>query len=427
VVLLLTRWSSDDEAAPVLLAGHPDGRVREAALPGLARRATPASIGMLVVRCDDWVPQVAGAAQALLRETVERGGAAVLLPALSLLEQLATARTRSPTFARELLALVARDVPTVVLTDTLRSPDRRLRRSVARLIATKADAAQALDVAFGQDDPLTLSIVARAACGRERSEALAERLWRAPAARVRALALERLLAGGSATAAAERALLDPSAPVRWLAQAHLTRHGVDVAARYAAALGAPPVRARVEAALRGLAETHAALHAPLVASFRRHRSARVRETVCRTLEALGATGERDTLFALADDPSRRVARRAGLALVKPALAGPDVERLWAASLRRRDSALWPALVGLDRWLLLALACRGSLARDATANEHGRFFAEHVVRTWNSSFRPPPPALRQELAESLPRALRGFEAGTARELGFVLRPFFVDLT
>jgi hypothetical protein len=54
-VATLAKISGAPEATAVILAAHPSGWVREAALPLLGQCSTPLSVGMLVLRSNDWV------------------------------------------------------------------------------------------------------------------------------------------------------------------------------------------------------------------------------------------------------------------------------------------------------------------------------------------------------------------------------------
>lgn len=421
----LIRFAGAGDAIGILLAGHRDGRVREAALPLLARQATPLSLGMLLLRGADWVPEVRDAAQRLLRNVVTEHGVAVLLDVLPIRERLGTGAARAAGFAQEMIDLL-RDVSTAELVSRLGSSDRALRRAIARRLASRPDIGSGVDAALAQDDAVTLGVVALAALGRDPSAALAERLWQAPVASVRAAAVDALLTGSAAVEVAERALLDRSAEVRRRGQGHLKQTGRDVSGHYVRFLANDSARPlAVALALRGLAEMGYAGH-PFVASFCRHRSAAVRKTACSVLGALDARQERGAVAALLGDPSRSVVRQASLVFVRFGLTDPEVSRLWSLAVTRSDDALWPALRGLDRWRRLDLACKGLLADDARASALGSALMRHVDETWNRSFAPPRESVREGLSRSLPLALLRLDRPLAQRMTFALRPFFPGL-
>jgi hypothetical protein len=416
----LAEASGDTETTAVLLATHPSGWVRETAIALLAESSSPLSVGMLVVRASDWVSEVRAAARTALRRVVEREGPEALLPCLPLLEQTGDGDARGRAFALEMLD-VARHASPEALRRALHSPDRRTRRASARVLAHRALALSALDDALAQDDPVTLSLVAEGTLA-DAPLSVVERLSRPPAiARVRALALRRLFEhetdGGAAHA--EGALLDRSASVRAMAQTWLQRAGVDVAALYAARLDAPSLAAGATGvAVRGLAETGSSADLDRLAPFAVHASARVREAVCAAIERLGAADRRDELFAFARDPSRRIARRAGLALVRSRLDRSQLDRLWACATERADASLLPAFTSLDRWQQVLYAARGLPAGSPLAAA----LLEHAMATWNRSFTSPPAAVGDELRQALPRVLTVLGAEKATLLRHSLRPF-----
>jgi hypothetical protein len=415
--------ASSDVDAAVLLATHWNGWVREAAVPLLGRRPTPLSVGMLVVRSADWVLEVRLAAQSELREVVRREGPDVLLPSLPLVEQMNGGDARCRPFALELLGL-ARDASPAALRSALHGPDRRARRSSARLLARSAFDLAALDDALAQDDPVTLALVAEAALA-DAPLAIVERLSRPPAiARIRALALGRLLedAADGGAVHAQHALMDRAASVRAVAQRFLQRAGVDVASLYAARLGAPAASA---IAVRGLTEMTSRPHLPEIASLASHPSARVREAVCVAIEVLDATNQ-ELLLAFARDSSRRVARRAGLALVRSNLDPGRLDRLWACAVERGDRCLFPAFTTLDRWRQLLLAARGLQSGQTHAVELAGALLDRLMTTWNRSFTSPSASVHEELGAVLPLVLSRIDAYTRVSLRHALRPFLPNL-
>jgi hypothetical protein len=416
----LAAASGDPETTAVLLATHPSGWVRESAIALLAESARPLSVGMLVVRASDWVAEVRASAQAALRKVVEREGPEALLPALPLLEQTGAGDSRGRAFALELL-VAARSASPEALRRALHSPDRRARRASARLLARSPLALPALDDALAQDDPVALALVAEGVLA-DAPLSVVERLSRPPAiARVRALALRRLFEheADRGAAHAESALMDRSASVRAMAQTWLQRAGVDVATLYAARLDALPLAAGATGvAVRGLAETGSPADLDRLAPFAVHASARVRDAVCAAIERLGPAERRDDLFAFARDPSRRIARRAGLALVRSHLDRSQLDRLWACATERADASLLPAFTSLDRWQQVLYAARGLPAGSPLAAA----LLDHAMTTWNRSFTSPPAAVSEELCQALPGVLAALGAEKGTLLHHSLRPF-----
>jgi hypothetical protein len=424
LVATLAQRSSHREKAAILLAAHPSGWVREAAVPLLATQATPLSIGMLVVRSADWVNEVRTAARESLLELIDRDGPDALLPCLSLIEQLGTSDARCREFAQQLLARAA-TAKAEGLYAALTSPDRRTRRSAARLLARRGLAPDALEKAFGQDDPVTLGLIAEASVDAV-DLATVERLSHCKVvARVREAALRRLVKeqGAAASRHVDRALLDRSGSVRAVAQGCAKDRGVDLPQRYADILADQgATRIHLEVAIRGLVEVGGTAHTRLIAALAAHSSSRVREAVCVGLEALDVEGGAHILFELVRDRSRRVARRAGDALVRSRL-GPDaLDRLWLAATERSDDALLPAFIALDRWRQLVYAVRGLQSREPHAGALGLALLDNAMAIWNGSSMTPSTAVRDELSGALPAVLSRLDGERSRLLEHSIRSF-----
>jgi HEAT repeats len=425
LVATLAQRSSHREKAAILLATHSSGWVREAAVPLLATQATPLSIGMLVVRSSDWVNEVRTAARRSLLELVDhRDGPDALLPCLSLIEQLGTSDARCREFAQQLLARAA-TAKADSLHAALDSQDRRTQRSAARLLARRGLAPDALEKAFGQDDPVTFGLIAEASVDAV-DLATVERLSHCKVvARVREAALRRLVKeqGAAASRHVDRALLDRSGSVRAVAQSYAKDRGVDLPQRYADILADQrPTRAHLEVAIRGLVEVGGTAHTQLIAALAAHSSSRVREAVCTGLEALDVEGATNTLFALVGDRSRRVARRAGDALVRSRL-GPDaLDRLWLAATDRSDDALLPAFIALDRWRQIVYSVRGLQSREPHAGVLGLALLDNAMATWNGSSMTPSTAIRDELSGALPAVLPKLDDQRSRLLEHSIRSF-----
>jgi hypothetical protein len=310
----------------------------------------------------------------------------------------------------------------------LSSTDRPVRRCAARILIRRSLALPALDQAVVQDDSVTLTLLADAALP-DAPVSVVERLSNPPlSARVRALPLDRLLvvAPEMARRHAERSLMDRSPKVRAVAQRFLETAGVDVAGLYAAhlTLGRRP-RRMSEVAIRGLTEVGAKAQFTLIAAQASHPSPRVREAVCSAIETL-APDQKELLFTLVGDSSRRVARRAALALVRSGIDPAGLDRLWECAIRRSDAGLLTAFVGVDRWRQLLYAARGLRSGEPLAVSLGSALMDHVLATWNSGFSTPPASARDELSAMLPVVLRRIPKRQALVMRLSLRPFLPNL-
>lgn len=413
----LAKASGLPEATGVVLAAHPSGWVRQAALPLLEQCATPLAVGMLVLRSNDWVPPIRAQAQGHLEAVVVANKAEALVPALPLLEQLAAGEPRSGGFAAGLLRLMADRLPAGSLLAGLKHGDRRVRRSSARLLVRTGPPGAALDAALEQDDAITACIVAEAVAEQDKSLAFSKRLTESRAPRLRRLGLLRLLEepGEVAEAAARKALFDPSGHVRALGQDYLLRSGVGVRGLYTDMLGSHP-----QMAILGLAETGARDDARRIAAHATHPSARVRAAVCRAIAVLDAQGHRETLLALVDDRSVRVARPAAIAIVRSGATPRELDRLWSlVTTKPAGVAVLAAFASLDRWVQLLYAFRA--LSSGVAADAGAFALDRVLSRWNASFTSPSPDRGPELVGMLPRVMASLDPARARLLELTVRP------
>jgi hypothetical protein len=411
----LAELSGDAEATGLILAAHPSGWVRQAALSLLEASATPMALGMLVLRSNDWVEPVRRDAQARLRALAAGGSGQRLVAVLPPLEQLARTPSRSGEFAKGLLGYLGGRLTTTTLASGLQDASVRVRRSSARLLVTKSLPDHALEIALGQGDAITASIVAEAAARSDPSQAMSERLMDARTPQIRRLGLLRLMerGGSAAESAARKGLLDGHVHVRSEAQRFLARHGVAVNALYAGWLESRPA-----IAILGLAETGNEADAGQVISYASHPSPRVRDAVCLAMAKLDPHARRQVLLELARDPSGRVARRAASAIVRSSADAAELDYLWslvATPSGRR--AVLSAFEALDRWVQLTYAFRAVSSN--VAREEGRFILERVMARWNASFTAPEADRARELASLLPKVVRRLESRAAREVEFTV--------
>ncbi len=411
----LAELSGDTEATAVILAAHPSGWVRQAALPLLQASATPMALGMLVLRSNDWVEPIRRDAQARLRAAAAGEDGQRLVSVLPAVEQLASVPSRSGEFAKELLAYLGDRLATTTLESGLRDASVRVRRSSARLLVAKGLPGDALDIAFSQGDAVTASIVAEAAARSDPSQTMSERLMAARSPRIRRLGLLRLMGQGASTAdsAARKALLDRHVHVRSEAQRFLARHGEAVNLVYAGWLESRPA-----IAILGLAETGGEADARRVISYASHPSSRVREAVSLTIAKLDPHAHRQVLLDLARDPSVRVARRAASAIVRSSADAAELDYLWSlVATPCGRGAVLSAFEGLDRWVQLTYAFRA--VSSSVAREEGAFILERVMARWNASFTAPAADRARELAALLPKVVRRLDPKAARQVEFTV--------
>jgi hypothetical protein len=314
-----------------ILACHPNGHVREAALRTFAVASDGREVGFLLLRVNDWVEPVRRAAVAALRARRRAELAPALVAALPLLGRMRAWRRLDE---RGLLDELDAIPSPGDLAAGLASTDVAVRRTCARRLAAGDLDDAAIERALADRDVPTRRTVARQLCAEAgaRFDAHAARLLADRAGVIRREALAVALRRGSDAAPF---LVDPDAGVRGLAQAHLILAGDDVAARYRAMLGGGTSRIRA-IALDALADA-VTVRAHLADADPRLRAA-----------ALGASA-RARLDDLHD------VLLAGLADVAPAPRRVARRLLVPRAMRLRPAAVWAVFSAAPHARLAALA------------------------------------------------------------------------
>lgn len=349
-----------------LLACHPSGQVREAAVQLLGGLRTPLATGLLLVRLNDWAAPVRHRARQALSDPLSAPDSRLLLHHFALVSRL-TGAVRAPNLELPLrvMALLEteqgrQDVQAVVPT---LEPATRL--ACAQLILRRDSGLDASILALFLDDPH--AAVRRLAVAAAPVQALPPFLGD-PDARVREMALSRLLQEASgeqnATWLAET-LLDAQERVRLVASYALKQRGVDLRQSYLKHDPAQLAGTRLLGWIAGLAVTGTAADAELIAPLVQHPRSRVR---AEALHALGTLDPQRYLALLTDSllGSTQVSRVATRILIANQLFTPALlRRLWSQ-----------ATTSLQQGRLIALA--PSL---------GRFEAAGVLLQWYPEVAP----------------------------------------
>lgn len=320
-----------------VLSMHPNGRVREGAVRLLSDVLDGSELPFLLIRLNDWVPQVREAASNAVSARIRDDYAPHLVDCLPLVERLAGQRrddhgllleavralfasernrpallrgieSRDPHTRRGCFRLLVQSLPpgkTSELREILRSPDPVIRfRSLRELLARLPDEGLRPALASVENDPFVP--VRRAAL-----IAYAERLS--------ALSLDRLNA----------ALLDCRPSLRDVARFYLRQRAQpDFAALYAAHLDADHPR-EVATAIAGLGEVGSKQDAIRLIPFLRHADAKVRRAAVRAVAHLDIEQNVELLLQAVSDPSTSVCHAARDVLLSYSyLLKPGA--LWAA-------------------------------------------------------------------------------------------------
>ncbi|GAA3915304.1 HEAT repeat domain-containing protein [Actinoplanes auranticolor] len=308
--MLLERFAKG-RRTPIALAFaalHRDGRVRERAVAAIAARPLPELVSLLVLRADDWAPQVRNPARAALTRLLSDQPGRYLAGAVPMAVKL-TDRYRGR-FAQVLVAAAVLAAPDDVRRQLATSPDRDQRRLAfdADLHQGRLGLAALADLAVRESDAQIRNRAAQLAYEQavvRQHRPTLERLFGARPAGVRALGLTGLLRLGPAAEAAA-ALDDPAPLIRAIARDAARRAGTDVVAYYRTTEPSP-------GSVAGLAEAGSDRDAPVLVALLSHPSGPIRAAAVRALGHLGAVPV-ELVVPLVRDPAPAVVREAALAL-----------------------------------------------------------------------------------------------------------------
>ena len=401
-VARLVRGASEPVVAAGILAMHPSGYVREAALAELEGRGGDALV-FAVARCADWVPEVRERALRLVRAVVDDAPEPAVVLSVALANRLAVFGERRVGALPELRELLSARLTDDDLLAALDHYQVGVRQACARLIVRDpALVSRALPAALAQRDPLTADLVARAVMSAPEPWAASDEELRAMLASKHpvvacAAGWQLLRRLDEPRAEVEVLLVDRRASVRHMAQEEAVRVGVELVEFY---------RRRASwdwTSVIGLCEVvtrdQLGLVTPLLAELR----PRTREAAMKAVVRLDVDAHLDLVMRGLGDRSPRVARAAAAGLearsdtatittvTECVIADQLAPSKNAARLVARRMRKWPKL-------RVALECVG--ASDAAAHEFGLELVRAVVRDWNGSAAGPTREEREVITASL---------------------------
>jgi HEAT repeat protein len=360
-------------SAPGLASLHPNGFVREAAVERLTASDDPLAVPFLLIRANDWVGPVRGAAAAGLEAQLTRHGAGHFVPSLPLVDRLLRVeRNDLKPLADRILNALASPEAAPALAAGCSAPSRAVRRRCVELaLAAKTiDMRALIEAGLRDPDPVVRTRVAKGA-GKALAWLDLEPLVgpmlasSTPAVRYSALDILWTQRATGAREVLERHLVDPHAHVRGTARWLLKNvPGFEAAASYRAALARATDGTRV-GALEGLAEVGDPGDATLAVPYLDHPRARVRTAAVHAVGALGGEVHREPLIVALSDPSSKVSGAARRVLLRGGAIDP--ERITWAALRSQLAHERKGAIELarahDHWvaglLLLRIASRAT--------------------------------------------------------------------
>ena len=431
----LQKWVGPGEPGILVLrlsSFHANGYVREAAVMRLALLNDGAELPYLLLRLNDWVPQVRAAALDAVVKRVRPDYVEHFVDNLELVVRLESVKRSDQgdvlAAISSLLALPSARTPMIA---AMHSRSATVRRASFRFLTRNSpdDLAALLTAALSVEDPIVRLWVARTALAELRGDALRGVLDsldsdRSALVRREALAawadhfpgeaFDRLMAGAMDTRAATRAE----------ARFRLRDRGVDFAQIYRAALATDrPVR--LASAVAGLTETGRPEDASALRPLLSHQSPRVRRAAVRGLVWLAGERYLDAAFDVLRDPARSVSSAAGESL-KPhvqALGGPRLWSLLDSSNPEhvRECGLL-LLERLPKWDAVSYLLLASAEGDESLASQARKF----LGKWNARFNVTQTVPTREQLVRLHEALAAVEsalpATDIAAMRFAIRPF-----
>jgi hypothetical protein len=428
----LARSAGTHAAVVGLLASHPSGFVREAAVRQLDSFTGGEEIRFLALRANDWVAEVAAAAAKFLAERLVPSNRRAVLDALPFLAVLIGQRRRDPSpFMEALRGVIAVDDGRE-LRARMPGYDIRTRRLALDLAlpALASVSSPLIQMALDDPDGFIRRRAARALGSTDQRASAAgilERLLRddpSPAVRKEALAAMADRIPEGVRVLFPGVLLDRSRVVRSLAQYLAPRLDPPANPRdiYVAMLAAKPGRDR-GAALAGLAETGSPADAVRIEPFLRDPATRLRRTALHAIARLDDAGAVPAAMAALSDPMPSVVRCA-VAILRTHTARVDFARVRAHLATLTDARARLKLVGLlaeaPKWDALAFLLETLGDADAGVRQRASRLLDAWLAAFNRSQVDPTPAQLARARDLLALATPALSAKAVALLQFTLK-------
>jgi HEAT repeat protein len=431
----LESLSNDSTAVLGMASFHESGYIREAALKRLDRTSGGKELPYLLLRLNDWVPNVRRAAQQAIDTRLHARYARSFMAYLPLLARL---KQTERTDHRQLVNTIEKLLKSVesrnALLEGLNWPDCLSRRLIFSLAfdAIGLEQSSVMERALADQDTVIRLWAARkialefedaqldkflALMKDDRFMPVRREALRAFVNRVPEQAREEL----------RRALLDSHVSMREEARYRLQKiEGMDLASFYRQALVNPEDEGLLYSAISGMGETGLASDDILLLPYIRHKSAKVRRATIRGLSRLNAGQHLSTFITALSDEMPGVSREATRALTA-GINGSGGETLWVifnssplAHVRRNVLYLFAQMGKWDGIYYLVKAIGDSDGAMAGASQ---LYIRRWVEQFNRRFTAP---TREQLAR-LKRALEEYgqmlDENIRETLWFSMKGFF----
>lgn len=404
---------------------HFSGYVRETAVEELARQHSGKELPFLLIRLNDWVPQVRDVAARAVWARIEPAYAAHFLANIGLVLRLGDCRRAEKQLVEDVRVLLKRPECKEVLRAGMASKDRTVRRTSFRLAAEADPKARSslIRAALADSDAVARSWAVRHFLPDATPDEVADVVGSMLADRFMPVRRDSLWAVASkrpdlAVEPLRRALLDSHRSMREMARHFPVVAGIaDVREFYAEAIQEGS-DSTLFSAICGMGETGKASDVALVAAHLRAPVPKLRRAAAYAVGKLGADSCVSALVGLLLDPSVSVSREALKALLPQARRLPveDLETLFAsdAAIHTRRNAL-TLILHVGKWRKLPVLLNACVDLDARIAGLATRALDNWFSNYNRSFAEPTQTEMARIRTELAKVEAKLPSGVTREL------------
>src|SRR5260370_13426647 len=412
---------------------HTNGHVREAAVRELGKTETGTELPFLLIRANDWVPEIRSSARNFLLNRIRSDYIHRLMDWLPLALRLSNVgRDDHSAILEAVRGLLASSEAREALREGFESQDQFVRRFCFEL-ALNSNAADLLTVmqrAFVDRDAqvrkeAVYKLHAILPSGGSKELLIRARNDGCMAVRREALHIFAEKYSDEADQEFQFALLDVNVAGREEAQYYLQKKGtVDMRAFYSHRLETSTSR-QFCPAIAGVGETGVAKDSQIVDRFLNNQNSKVRVAALHTIAKLNPDAYLDEFVLALDDASSKVAREAVLALSKKANSVGG-QRLWEIfdSCRYPHGKRWALflLARINKWDSIAFLIQALTDQNDSFVELSQRYIVRWFARYNRSFATPTADQLSKLRNVLSRCNLLLSSGTQRQLDSLLKRF-----
>jgi hypothetical protein len=412
---------------------HTNGHVREAAVRELGKTETGTELPFLLIRANDWVPEIRSSARNFLLNRIRSDYIHRLMDWLPLALRLSNVgRDDHSAILEAVRGLLASSEAREALREGFESQDQFVRRFCFQLAlnSNEADLLTVLQRAFVDRDAqvrkeAVYKLHAILPSGGSKELLIRARNDGCMAVRREALHIFAEKYADEADQEFQSALLDANIAVREEAQYYFQKKGtVDLRAYYSDRLETSNSR-QLCAAVAGVGETGVAKDSQLVDRLLNNQHSKVRVATLHTIATLNPDAYLDKFVLALDDASRKVAREAVLALSKKANSVGG-QRLWEIfdSCRYPHGKRWALflLARINKWDSIAFLIQSLTDQNDSCVELSQRYIVRWFARYNRSFATPTAEQLSRLRNVLSRCNLLLNSGTQRQLDSLLKSF-----